>query len=468
MIGEKMKKIKKVICLSVVSLGLVVSINNEAFAAENKVKALESSNSISLTWNAKGSYYKVYEGKKLLFKGTKKKLTIRGLKPDRLYSYRVATYNESGKLLEFSTVKTSTTKAKKENTVNRFSAKNISEEAISEEDIPEEVILETNVGKDYADINWEKMEDDDGVYEIYRDSKLIESTNKLSYRDENLTPGTVYTYEIVAKKEVSQETKNELDEKVKEQNLSLSSKELQDLYTRQQSIIRSVKTSENVSEKELLSPAFPLQSNVTSEKSYKISSTNPSPSKRSYFFRYTTFIPNKTVMDPNPFTDYSFNYLHGDNRGFDVWSSKYRTRSDVYAGWMSGSPAIDHIPSVGQSIMYEDEEGTNVLKKATASTNGIKLSKLSLSKSKVSWNISHDVGVPFGKVYPNINYGYKGTQYSDGSMRVLGGHDRAPNHEFYWGYAYTDITPKTVFRHKGGAFFNLVPGAPLTYFDFSM
>lgn len=460
-----MKNFKKVLFLSVVSLGLIANVSNETFAAENKVKAIESSNSISLTWNTKGLYYKVYDGKKLLYKGTKKKLTIRGLKPDQLYSYRVATYSKSGKLIDFSTLKTSTAKSKKENV---FKSNTIGKETNSEEEIPEEIILETNVGTDYADINWDKMDDDDGIYEIYRDSKLIDSTNNLSYRDENLTPGTVYTYEIVAKKEVSQEQKTELDENVKEQNLSLSSKELQDLYTRQQSIIRSIKTSENVSERELLSPTFPLNSNDTNEKSYKISSTSPSPSKRSYFFRYTTFIPNKTVMDPNPFTDYSFNYLHGDNRGFDVWSSKYRTRSDIYAGWMSGSPAVDHSPSVGQSILYEDKEGTNVLKKATASTSGIKLTKNLLTKSKVVWNIVHDVGVPFGKQYPNINYFYQGTQYSNGSMHITGSHDKAPNHEFYWGYAYTDITPKTVFRHKGGSFFNLIPGAPKTFFSFSM
>ncbi|QWB31816.1 fibronectin type III domain-containing protein [Exiguobacterium acetylicum] len=463
-----MNNFNKTLCLSAISLGLLASISDETFAAESKVKAIETSSSISLSWNAKGAYHKVYEGKKLIYKGIKKKLSIKGLKPDQLYSYRVATYTKSGKLIGFSTIKTSTTKSKNQNSFNKFSANTIQDDVSSEEDAPKEVILETNVGTDYADINWGKMEDNDGVYEIYRDGDLIGSTTNLSYRDENLTPATIYTYEIVAKKEVSQEKKDEINEKIKEQNISLSSNELDGLYDRQQSIIRSIKTSENISEKELLSPVFPSFSNDSDDKSYKMSSSSISPSKRSYFFRYTTFIPDKTVKNKN-FLDYlGTSYLHGDNRGYDIWSSKYRTRSDVYAGWAFGSPAIDHSPSVGQSILYKDKAGKNVIKKATASTNGIKLSKDVLSKSKVAWRVNHDVGVPFAKSYPNITYYYEGTQYSNGSMKIRGAHDNAPNHEFYWGYAYSDLTPKTVFRHTGGSFFNLVPGMKQKYFEFSM
>ncbi|WP_313491218.1 fibronectin type III domain-containing protein, partial [Exiguobacterium sp.] len=129
-----MNNFNKTLCLSAISLGLLASISDETFAAESKVKAIETSSSISLSWNAKGAYHKVYEGKKLIYKGIKKKLSIKGLKPDQLYSYRVATYTKSGKLIGFSTIKTSTTKSKNQNSFNKFSANTIQDDVSSEED----------------------------------------------------------------------------------------------------------------------------------------------------------------------------------------------------------------------------------------------------------------------------------------------------------------------------------------------
>lgn len=161
-------------------------------------------------------------------------------------------------------------------------------------------------------------------------------------------------------------------------------------------------------------------------------------------------------------------YLGGDNRGWDFYHKRYRTRSDVIAGWGRGSNELRQNPSVGESVLYSDEAGTKVVKKATASNSGIKLTKDLVSSSKIMWRVNHNVGVPFRKSYPNINCFYEGTLYSNYSVELRGSHDKAPNHEFALVLADTDDTPFKIFNYTGGSFFNLVPGSPQRYWAFSI
>lgn len=162
-------------------------------------------------------------------------------------------------------------------------------------------------------------------------------------------------------------------------------------------------------------------------------------------------------------------YLGGDNRGWDFYHNRYRTRSDVIAGWGRGFSELRQDPSVGDSVLYADKAGTKEIDRDRASKSGIRLTKDLVSSSKIMWRVNHNVGVPFRASYPNIAYFYEGTLYSNYNVELRGSHDKAPNHEFALVLADTDDIPFKIFNYAGGSFFNLVPGLlPQRYWEFSI
>lgn len=67
----------------------------------------------------------------------------------------------------------------------------------------------TNVGYTKATISWQDATDDYGVsgYDLYRNDKKIMSLSKTTYVDKNLTPGTTYTYYVIAKDAITNTSK---------------------------------------------------------------------------------------------------------------------------------------------------------------------------------------------------------------------------------------------------------------------
>lgn len=190
------------------------------------------------------------------------------------------------------------------------------------------------------------------------------------------------------------------------------------------------------------------------------------PKSEEYSFEYKTFIPQKAVGDP-----YSLgNYLIGDNRGYDPFSSKYRTSSVVNVGfWM---PYMTHFKDVGLSKRCSNQNWSgskDPLKTGTASDKNIKLTKDNVSTTKMQWRLNHDVGIPFHAMYPNITYYYEAT-LTKSSLTILGSHDKAPAHEFVMMAPvinnYIVIQRHTV--NSSWDFGFLIPGAPQTVFNFSL
>lgn len=185
------------------------------------------------------------------------------------------------------------------------------------------------------------------------------------------------------------------------------------------------------------------------------------PSSNTYTLRYTTFIPQLSVSDPFSLG----NYLKGDNRGYSITSAAYRTRSDVALSFANSSMTLSKY--VNPSHRCSTAACTSIIKTATASTSGMTIHKDVVSSSKMNWRINHDIGIPFGAIYPNINYFYEAA-LTKTSLNVKGSHDKAPGHELYL------ITPAaaTVTVHRTTVtadwqFSLLIPGAPQTFFNVS-
>lgn len=450
----------KKVFVVLISLIAVTSMFIGSVSANSKdvVNANETSNSIVLNWDMEGESFKVYRNQELVWEGNDKSFEDINLEPDYLYSYRIGAYNSSNELIAISNLKTKTKKLEKlETKLYSGSVLNVEEKNTQEENIKTD--LTSNVGSDYVRLTWGTLEDYDGIYEIYRDGEFIGETTKNSYLDKTVGAGKTYKYSIESAAEVSQGKKDYINDYIEKNNIELSNSEKEDMYLKPHTLIRVVETNDAVStEKELKSKDLPEKFVKSVEESKKRQLASASSLKYTILFRYQTFIPDYRVSPPLVSTEYA-----GDNRSFDFWSNEYRTRSDIFAGWALGQELYQN-RDVGTTTQYKDGE----VNKKTASESGIRLTKDLVSSSKMMWRLNHDVGDPFCKCFPNITIYYEGILYSNYSFEVRGSHDKAPNHEFYFALAYTEDTPGEIFKYEGGSLFNLFPGMPQRYFEFSI
>lgn len=416
--------------------------------AESQVNVDEKINSIELNWDVEGTNYKIYKDGELVWEGADNTYIDSDVESSAYYDYKIGSFNESGDLLDIVTVTASPTKSK--------ALQSSSDDDTTNSDVDIATVT-TKIGNDFVELEWTELESDEGVYKVYRDEEKIAEVSNTQYKDTNLDSGKQYVYKIVAERKTSDENIDIINKEIEERNLSLNEEEYEELTTERDNLIKVVRTQEDISMNELQGLSTPFSTDVeTNELEY------------SFVFRYTTFIPDRVVKNQYPLHG---GWLKGDNRGFSATSNAYRSRTDVYAGWspVGGSSGELFIEKdVGESVLYEDEAGTIVDRRGTASDSGIYFGSFTDTSNLKSWVVDHDVGVPFAAVYPNINYDYRGLiNRGSYSGEIVGSHDKAPNHEMYLGVAYSDFGWTTIYRYTGGSFWNLVPGAPQENFSYS-
>ncbi|HAM79614.1 DUF3238 domain-containing protein [Ornithinibacillus bavariensis] len=447
---------RKILSLLVAVLSISLFFGSAVGAETNsKIVSKETSNSISLEWFMDGDYYKVYRNQELVWEGKETNFVDTNLESDHMYNYRIGTYNSQNDLIEITNLKTRT------EPINTKRA-NILNESNPLDSGKLNNILTTEVGSDYVRLTWSPMEDEDGVYEIYRNDILIGSTKELTFLDLDVDPDQEYQYTIQSATIISEEERKPIDDYIKENNLVLTDEQRKEVYTQPHVLIRTIQTNkENPSEEELTSKDLPksLTTRLKQSELNRMFRSSTSSMNYTILFRYTTFIPEARAENPLNSTVYG-----GDNRSFDFYADAYRTRSDVFAGWLMGQELYQN-PYTGVTVQYKNGE-VNTKK---ASTSGIKLTKDLVSSSKMMWRVNHNVGNPFSSLFPGLTYYYEGTLYNTYDIELRGSHDKAPNHEFYYAVAYTDfVTPGVIFKYTGGGLYYLIPGMPQQYFEFSI
>lgn len=452
---------KKAIVTSILFGSLIFASNNVKAMEETPISISQNGSTVKLHINSPGDYYKVFENGELKYEGTSPYWEVE-LK-EEFHKYKIGIYenNKIKKVIQQNVDnKNLLTKAKASIEVNKISQK--------EDEMKNEVngnILQVTATSEQVVLSWDQLPDSDGSYEIYKDGDLLEKTKDLSYIDTKVEPNKQYHYEVLAKSEVDKEQKKAIDNEVKEKNLKLTKEQKQELYSIRGSINSVVKTP--INSEEFLSEKEELIKQPVLEQTAQTLAFPGTPQWRNYIFRYTTFIPYKSIEDPKPFNG---TYLSGDNRGFDFWSNSYRTRTDVYAYLSAGPPDIEGFKKIGESKRCSDKDCTNIIQRATASDSGIQIIKDTITSTKLQWRVKHDVGIPFGAEYPNINYYYEATLTSSPTLYINGAHDKAPNHEFYMAVQSSDDVT-TLHRASVNSewdFINLIPGAPQTTFNISM
>ncbi|MBY7141630.1 hypothetical protein KFZ56_00610 [Virgibacillus sp. NKC19-3] len=423
-----------------------IFFGSQNVSADPAVEAEQKVNAINLTWNLEGETYKIYRDGEIIWEGNGNSYLDENLESSTYYDYKIGSFSESGDLLDLVTVTTSTIKPK-------------ALKSTSNGDYNSEVynaIMTSNVGKDYIELDWTELETNNGLYKVYRDGEKIAEVSNTYYKDDTVAAGKSYNYKIAAERETSNEKKEKIEKEIEERNLSVSKEEMKELTTERESLIRTVRTPDDISLDELKGISTPFSTDID------LNSID-----YTFLFRYTTFIPDPVVENPHPIDG---GWLEGDNRTFSATSNDYRTRSDVYAGWSPAAGSGGELrqeKDVGESVLYEDEAGTEVIQRDTASDSGITLTPTT-SNTLMYWVVNHDVGVPFGIEYPNINYQYTGRMDNNYSGELNGGHDKAPNHEINIGVAYTDSYGwAEAYSFTGESFFNLVPGTPQETFNYT-
>ncbi|PFT49234.1 fibronectin type III domain-containing protein [Priestia megaterium] len=440
-----------------------------ASAAEKPLVSVEKSDKVvTLQINESGDRYEIYQDGKLEYSGKSNKYQD-NLNSD-IQNYKVGVFKQN-KLKKVSTVKVTNNKksnmsmqkslakvsAAETNTSNKDKKAAIMEENINTANLE---VVATN---DSVTLNWDKTPDENGVYEIYKDDVQIGSTRGLEFTDKNVKPNSRYQYDIVATTQVSDEQKEKYLNLAKERKIKLTAKDKKELFSIEGHLSNIIDIP-NIQESSLEKPQVFIKEEENNSASSKTSMKAAyMPKANAYSFLYMTFIPYFSLEDPVPLNG---TYLKGDDRGFYPYSNRYRTKVDVSTGF-KGPTYINPVIDIGTSHRCADAACKKVIETKTASKSGIKVYKDQVSTRKMVWRVKHDVGIPFGKGYPNINYYYEATLLSSPSFVVKGAHDKAPNHEFYL-FAETSTKAFPIEKYKVNStldFMLLAPGTPQHFFN---
>lgn len=450
----------KYLVLPFVLAGAIYGSNIASAAEDKPVNVIYSQDSLTLQINQEGDYYEVYKNGERIYKGENNNFTDSNNEDGQ--NYKVGIF-KNDKLEDVVVVKTNKDESK--------SIENQSMMMVQEDtDILKQQVhngyLEAVATPDKVSLEWSELIDNDGIYEIYRDEKKIAETKELEFTDTKVKGDQRYRYEVVAKAEVDSKTKEKIDKELKEKKIKVTKEQKEALYNADGIFTKIVDTPTRDDNSLKTKPSFfEEEASESLAKDTEVSMSATFPRSEEYSFSYMTFIPQKSIID---FYNPSY-YLKGDNRSYDPYSSKYRTKSEVNVGfWM---PYMTHYPDTGVSHRCYTSACTSPYKDtAQIGTEGIKISKDIVSTTKMRWRMNHDVGIPFGAAYPNITYYYDAV-LTKSSLSVTGSHDKAPAHEFYM-FAATTSNYITIERHWVDStwdFTALIPGlVPQKYFNFSL
>lgn len=377
-------------------------------------------NSIYLSWNSDADYFRLYQGKEVVWEGESKQYTIEDLETNKSYKLHLIALDTEGKIVEQSFLSVMTKSEKVEPNKNKLDGKTI--DAI--------------VKKDEIQILWDKSLK--GKVKIYRNNELLGEVAGHQFVDKNIEPNSYYTYHVVGREKRSDTEIKASKEKLEKEGWKVDSKVLNDISYEEYDLGKIVKT-------------FDTEQPIT--ESASVAAMVYYPAK--YNFRYTTFIP---VAKADPPDGKSCPTFKGDDRDFSFSSSAYRTRSEVQA-YFSGSAAgtTSWVTRDVHPTTQYNCDGTTTTKTQTSYT--MSKSNIEATKDFVSWKVTHSVGIPFpiyGISPPNIDYSYTAAVSSDGDIQVTGSHDQAPSHEMY-AYIPNSDAMIEIFTHDMISFWHLLP-----------
>jgi hypothetical protein len=430
------------VCLFSTSITEVSANQKNEGALSLNVKS--SANSINFSWGNIGDNYKLveYNGTdqgKLIWSGKQHSVSINHLESNHAYEYKFIIYDKNNKIDE-AIVHTSTLKSEKQvqedlgynNKLMNRSNKN-RDNKLFYPMVNSQInsIVENNK----ITLSWLNVPDDDGIYDVYKNGKLVKNVKGLRFVDSDVLKGKIYQYKIVGSKKLPTTEILYKKNALKKAEIKITKENEKYLFYETKEIGTIVNTSTNTI------PSIEKDKNTKIFRSRK-EDFQP-PNGLGYLLRYTTFIPMDKAPNPvcnNPLAPADptgvackYDSFHGDgaNRGFDPWSESFRTRSDAYVTWdyNTGKPnKVAHNPQTGVTIGYKD--GKEIARDEAPYTD----MKIASEETGSDW-IYHRMflasNIPLIPIAPDIDAFYYAKVYKDGKSEFYGVHDRAPSHEFY-------------------------------------
>lgn len=407
------------------------SVTNLSLADEKlKPEVKASTNSVEIYFNLIGDQFEVLKGDKLIKKGkvnkpiinslttvNRDKIVLNNLDSNTPQRFKVKAIKDN-KEIEGVIIETSTLRSEKD------------KEPIKNSPLKDSH-LTTIIKKNEVNLTWAGVPDDDNVYEIYRNGKLVNTVKGNTYVDNTVFPNKKYLYEIVGKTRISNDEIKQKEKKLRENKISYNKKDEEDLFYVSNRVYKNVDTSGEYS-----TAAAP-------------------PSGYGHLLRYQIFIPDPKAANLSA-SAYKWPFFKGDNRyKYDWYSNKYRTRVDVYALFNYNPAKVVIRKSVNPTVAYDWH--MREAKRQPADLSNVKLTASGGGSDSggryANIGVSHAVCDPLVEPKsgcPAVDYWYKAKVYENGNVSAIGSHDQAPSHELWMiNYPGDFDVPLHTFWNKG-------------------
>ncbi len=433
-----MKKFLVAVLFTFAFFGFNAKVQAEKlFDAE--VKTL--SDQIFINWEDIGDTYQVFYNDERIWQGSKSEFTHEGLNSNYQYNYKIIALDNKEKI--------DAVKVKTKTLPNKENSYAISRALITEklgESKKSKAFIDAQVTSDVVKLNLRGnvVDNLDGNLELFKNGNLISSNEDGVFVDKEVKPGETNTYKFVAKRKVSKEKIEEINNKLEKENIKLSEKEKKAVYYKPYEYIKIVKVPEE-------SQLFNLSSLPSVD-----------PYDNAIRFRYRTFIAQDKAPAKSLIKGYTEGYqFGGDGRSFCYSCGTHRTQVDMQVVFDSNSSSSNYDADISASTLY-DENG-NFISSNEPTDASVTINRGHQRSDLNFFQIDHSVQVAYTSVFnwatPNIDYSFGISSYPNKSFSVSGTRDQAPYHEMYASIPYSDaLVP--IFREPNVTFEHLIPVLP--------
>lgn len=345
---------------------------------------------IFFKWADVGGEYRVYRDHELLYEGTVASFRDGQFKHAKMYHYAIERL-EKGEVIEVIALQTSA--YAEERTIEnplRF------------------LVFTTIVAKTQIALSWEPIKDVT-TYEVYRNGILLREIQSTQYIDRDFSLDTAYTYQIR-----SQRPMLKSEDKFGKSKFFATA------------LLRYVNRAASQGLPEM--DCFTVSKSISNPRGLLKPTSEKSRTRKydSWQFRYTTFLQEAWIKNPNWFSKNHF--FQGDDRDFNVEGESFRTRVDVGLNYANPATSLKLEKKIGTTIAYD-----RLKKKRTsgvATSEGVTLERTVHKRGETGFILKHIVKNPLMNA-PSIDYEVQAILRKDGLVDLTGYHDQAPHHEVY-------------------------------------